>query len=213
MRGIWGPLIVASILQIVLGFSGLRLNVASIYLRWYVGSGMFFDRFAVTFTAVIVGIYARLLTVDSSVSSFARQREAPSFDAGESFAMMAASFVALIESTGTFIAVSRYASATPLPLPFLAVVSVGRSLFIGLSIPQYFNKYTAFNETINVPFSSEAFVAGLLATFHDVTLHGKDNTTKKDHRMHWWDKFRSLSSIPCPSISTSSSQPISSRYQ
>ncbi|KAK8665165.1 hypothetical protein V6N13_005339 [Hibiscus sabdariffa] len=220
MRGIWGPLIVASILQIVLGFSGLRLNVASIYLRWYVGSGMFFDRFAVTFTAVIVGIYARLLTVGGVHKSSGPRTQlscragiigaAPCFICCSNRGLF---LVFVISSTGTFIAVSRYASATPLPLPFLAVVSVGRSLFIGLSIPQYFNKYTAFNETINVPFSSEAFVAGLLATFHDVTLHGKDNTTKKDHRMHWWDKFRSLSSIPCPSISTSSSQPISSRYQ
>jgi hypothetical protein len=71
---------------------------------------------------------------------------APTFDAGEAFAMMAASFVALVEvcylykpmmflqlmglhiifklnapycmmmqSTGAFIAVSRYASATPCP--------------------------------------------------------------------------------------------------
>ncbi|KAL5226939.1 hypothetical protein ABZP36_015204 [Zizania latifolia] len=36
------------------------------------------------------------------------------FDAGEAFAMMAASFVAVVESTGAFIAVSRYVSATPL---------------------------------------------------------------------------------------------------
>nr|GEV29709.1 nucleobase-ascorbate transporter 6-like [Tanacetum cinerariifolium] len=40
---------------------------------------------------------------------------APSFHAGEAFAMMMAAFVALVESTGGFIAVSRYASATPLP--------------------------------------------------------------------------------------------------
>ncbi|KAJ6760649.1 XANTHINE-URACIL / VITAMIN C PERMEASE FAMILY MEMBER [Salix purpurea] len=40
---------------------------------------------------------------------------APTFDAGEAFAMMMASFVALVESTGAFMAVSRYASATPMP--------------------------------------------------------------------------------------------------
>ena len=44
---------------------------------------------------------------------------------------------------------------------------------------------------INVPFSSEAFVAGLLALFLDVTLHHKDNATRKDRGMQWWDKFRS----------------------
>ncbi|GJV63629.1 nucleobase-ascorbate transporter 6-like protein [Tanacetum coccineum] len=40
---------------------------------------------------------------------------APTFDAGEAFAMMVASFVSLVESTGAFIAVARYASATPMP--------------------------------------------------------------------------------------------------
>ncbi|GFQ02430.1 nucleobase-ascorbate transporter 6 [Phtheirospermum japonicum] len=45
---------------------------------------------------------------------------APSFDAGEAFAMMMAAFIALVESTGGFIAVSRYASATPLPPSILS---------------------------------------------------------------------------------------------
>nr|KJB31306.1 hypothetical protein B456_005G185400 [Gossypium raimondii] len=45
---------------------------------------------------------------------------APTFDAGEAFAMMAASFVALVESTGTFLAVARYASATPMPPSILS---------------------------------------------------------------------------------------------
>lgn len=45
---------------------------------------------------------------------------------------------------------------------------------------------------INVPFSSEAFVAGLLALFLDSTLHRKDNTTRKDRGMIWWEKFRSF---------------------
>ncbi|XP_058743480.1 nucleobase-ascorbate transporter 6-like [Vicia villosa] len=45
---------------------------------------------------------------------------APTFDAGEAFAMMMASFVALVESTGAFIAVYRHASATPLPPSILS---------------------------------------------------------------------------------------------
>lgn len=49
-----------------------------------------------------------------------------------------------------------------------------------------------FNDMINVPFSSEPFVAGFLAMFLDVTLHGKDNATRKDRGMHWWDRFRSF---------------------
>lgn len=110
---------------------------------------------------------------------------------------------------------------------------------MGLSIPQYFNEYTAFknygpvhtharwvfsfshslsfftaefallfklhstyqfkviffwqfNDMINVPFSSKAFVAGSLALFLDATLHNKDNQTRKDRGMHWWDRFRSF---------------------
>ncbi|GLT71168.1 hypothetical protein SLA2020_432050 [Shorea laevis] len=39
----------------------------------------------------------------------------PTFHAGEAFAMIAASFVSLFESTGTFFATARYGSATPVP--------------------------------------------------------------------------------------------------
>lgn len=45
---------------------------------------------------------------------------------------------------------------------------------------------------INVPFSSEAFVAGILAFFLDVTLSSKDSETRKDRGMFWWDRFRSF---------------------
>ncbi|BBH03844.1 Xanthine/uracil permease family protein [Prunus dulcis] len=214
MRAIQGSLIVASTLQIVLGFSGLWRNVARflsplsvVPLVGLVGFGLYelgfpvlakcveiglpelvilvfvsqymphiihrgkpiFDRFAVIFSIVIVWIYAHLLTVggaydDASPKTQASCRTdraglidaapwlpnharkfrhtmkfpsfitfikmirvpypfqwgAPSFDAGEAFAMMAASFVALIESTGAFIAVSRYASATPVPPAILS---------------------------------------------------------------------------------------------
>ncbi|OWM76028.1 nucleobase-ascorbate transporter 6-like isoform X2 [Punica granatum] len=291
-----------------------------------------FDRFAVIFSVIIVWVYAHLLTVGGAYKNtgpktqqscrtdragiigaapwirfpYPFQWGAPTFDAGESFAMMAASFVALVESTGAFIAVSRYASATPLPPSILSrgvgwqgvgilasgifgtgigssvavenagllaltrvgsrrVVQIsagfmiffsilgkfgavfasipapivaalyclffayvgsaglgflqfcnlnsfrtkfilGFSIFMGLSIPQYFNEYTAvngygpvhtgarwFNDMINVPFSSEAFVAGLLALFLDAMLHHKkDSATKRDRGMHWWERFRSF---------------------
>lgn len=49
-----------------------------------------------------------------------------------------------------------------------------------------------FNDMINVPFSSEAFVAGILALFLDATLQKKDSQSRKDRGMHWWDKFRSF---------------------
>ncbi|XP_040989974.1 nucleobase-ascorbate transporter 6-like [Juglans microcarpa x Juglans regia] len=375
MRATQGALIVASTLQIVLGFSGLWRNVArflsplsAVPLVGLVGFGLyelgfpgvakcveiglpelvvlvfisqymphvlhsrkhFFDRFAVIFSVVIVWIYAHLLTVGGAYNDAAPKTQVscrtdraglidgapwirvpypfqwgtPSFDAGEAFAMMMASFVALVESTGAFIAVSRYASATPPPpsilsrgigwqgvailfsglfgtvngssvsvenagllaltrvgsrrvvqisagfmiffsilgkfgavfasipasiiaalyclffayvgsggLSFLQFCNLnsfrtkfilGFSIFMGLSVPQYFNEYTAvngygpvhtsgrwFNDIVNVPFSSEAFVAGCLAFFLDNTLH-KDSVIRKDRGKHWWDKFRSF---------------------
>ncbi|KAM0936489.1 putative xanthine/uracil/vitamin C permease [Dioscorea sansibarensis] len=289
------------------------------------------DRFAVLFSITIVWVYAFLLTVGGAYKHAAPKTQlhcrtdrsglvgaapwirvpypfqwgAPTFDAGEAFAMMAASFVALVESTGSFIAVSRYASATPVPpsvlsrgigwqglgilldglfgtangssvsvenagllalthvgsrrvvqisagfmiffsilgkfgavfasipapiiaalycLLFAYVGSVGLSflqfcnlnsfrtkfilgfsVFMGLSVPQYFNEYTSvagygpvhtgarwFNDIINVIFSSKPFVAGFVAFFLDNTLHKHDNTTRKDRGHHWWDRFRSF---------------------
>ncbi|KAI3464052.1 hypothetical protein Pfo_020715 [Paulownia fortunei] len=369
MRATQGALIVASTIQIVLGFSGLWRNVArflsplsAVPLVALAGFGLYefgfpgvakcieiglpqliilvlfsqylvhlirpgkniFDRFAVIFSVVIVWIYAHLLTVGGAYNGrppktqtscrtdraglidaapwirvpYPFQWGAPSFDAGEAFAMMMAAFVALVESTGGFIAVSRYASATPCPHLFSAGIAIllsglfgtangssvsienagllaltrvgsrrvvqisaafmlffsvlgkfgavfasipapivaalyclffayvgsaglsflqfcnlnsfrtkfilGFSIFLGLSVPQYFNEYTAiqgyspvhtsgrwFNDIISVPFSSEAFVAGILAYFLDNTLH-KDSQIRRDRGKHWWDKFRSF---------------------
>ncbi|GMH10496.1 hypothetical protein Nepgr_012337 [Nepenthes gracilis] len=44
----------------------------------------------------------------------------PSFHLGEAVAMIAASLIALTESTGTFLAVARYGSATPIPPSILS---------------------------------------------------------------------------------------------
>ncbi|XP_028781730.1 nucleobase-ascorbate transporter 6 [Neltuma alba] len=376
MRAIQGALIVASTLQIVLGFSGLWRNVArflsplsAVPLVSLVGFGLYelgfpgvakcveiglpelillvfvsqyiphvlhsgkhiFDRFSVIFTIAIVWIYAHLLTVGGAYNHAAPKTQAtcrtdrsglidgapwiripypfqwgaPSFDAGEAFAMMMASFVSLVESSGAFIAVYRYASATPLPpsvlsrgigwqgvgillsglfgtvngssvsvenagllaltrvgsrrvvqisagfmiffsilgkfgavfasIPppifaalyclFFAYVGAGGlsflqfcnlnsfrtkfilgfSIFLGLSVPQYFNEYTAingfgpvhtggrwFNDMVNVPFQSKAFVAGVVAFFLDNTLHRRDAAIRKDRGKHWWDKFKSF---------------------
>ncbi|KAL0440861.1 UNVERIFIED_CONTAM: Nucleobase-ascorbate transporter 6 [Sesamum radiatum] len=345
MRATQGALIVASTIQIVLGFSGLWRNIArflspisAVPLVALAGFGLYefgfpgvakcveiglpelvllvffsqylphlirpgkhiFDRFAVIITVVIVWIYAHLLTVGGAYNGrslktqtscrtdraglidaapwiripYPFQWGAPSFDAGEAFAMMMAAFVALVESTGALIGASRHASATPLPpsilsrgvgwqgvgillsglfgtangssvsmeirgcfasIPasitaalycvFFAYVGVGGlsflqfcqlnsfrnkfilavSIFLGLSVPQYFNEYTAingygpththarwFNDIVNIPFSSEAFVAGILAFFFDNTLDKKDPQIRKDRGKHWWDKFRSF---------------------
>uniref|UniRef100_A0A0V0IKY6 Putative nucleobase-ascorbate transporter 6-like n=1 Tax=Solanum chacoense TaxID=4108 RepID=A0A0V0IKY6_SOLCH len=376
MRATQGALIVASTIQIVLGFSGLWRNVvrflsplSAVPLVTLVGFGLYefgfpgvakcveiglpelvllvifsqylahlirpgkhiFDRFAVLFTVAIVWIYAHLLTVGGAYNGAAPMTQAscrtdraglidgaswirvpypfqwgaPSFDAGEAFAMMMAAFVALVESTGAFIATTRYASATPLPpsvlsrgvgwqgigillsglfgtgngssvsvenVGLLALTRVGSrrvvqiaagfmiffsilgkfgavfasiptsivgalycilfayvgvgglsflqfcnlnsfrtkfilgfSIFLGLSIPQYFNEHTViegygpvhtsgrwFNDMVNVPFSSEAFVAGILAYFLDNTMHKRDGQVRKDRGKPWWDKFKSF---------------------
>lgn len=374
MRAIQGALIVASTLQIVLGFSGLWRNVtrflsplSAVPLVGLVGFGLYelgfpgvakcieiglpqliilvffsqylanmirsgkniFERFAVIFSVAIVWIYAFVLTVGGAYNGTSPKTQtscrtdrsglidgapwirvpypfqwgAPTFDAGESFAMMFTSFVALVESTGAFMAVARYASATHLPpsvlsrgvgwqgigillsgmfgtgtgssvsvenagllaltrvgsrrvvqisagfmiffsilgkfgavfasipgpivaalycvffayvgsvgLSFLQFCNLnsfrtkfilGFSIFLGFSIPQYFNEYTAikgygpvhtgarwFNDMLNVPFSSEAFVGGIVAYFLDNTLHKKDSSIRKDRGKHWWDKFQ-----------------------
>uniref|UniRef100_A0ACD5YQH1 Uncharacterized protein n=1 Tax=Avena sativa TaxID=4498 RepID=A0ACD5YQH1_AVESA len=81
---------------------------------------------------------------------------------------------------------------------------LGFSLFLGLSIPQYFNEYTSvagfgpvhtrarwFNDMVNVLFSSKAFVGGIVAYVLDNTLHRHEAAVRKDRGYHWWDKFRS----------------------
>ncbi|KAL0385045.1 UNVERIFIED_CONTAM: Nucleobase-ascorbate transporter 6 [Sesamum radiatum] len=328
MRATQGALIVASTIQIVLGFSGLWRNVArflsplsAVPLVALAGFGLYEFGFPGVAKCVEIGLPMLIILVIFSqyLAHLIRPGKnifdrfavifsvwgAPSFDAGEAFAMMMAAFVALVESTGGFIAVSRYASATPLPPSILSrgigwqgvaillsglfgtgngssvsienagllaltrvgsrrVVQIsagfmlffsvlgkfgavfasipapivaalyclffayvgaagvsflqfcnlnsfrtkfilGFSIFLGLSVPQYFNEYTAingygpvhtsgrwFNDIINVPFSSEAFVAGIIAYFLDNTMHKKDSQIRKDRGKHWWDKFRSF---------------------
>ncbi|XP_062199194.1 nucleobase-ascorbate transporter 6-like [Phragmites australis] len=376
MRGTQGALIIASTIQIILGFSGLWRNVvrllsplSAVPLVSLVGFGLYelgfpgvakcvevglpellllvvfsqylpqllhfgkpvFGRFGVLFTVSIVWLYAYILTISGAYKNarpktqvhcrvdrsglisgapwirvpYPFQWGAPTFDAGEAFAMMMTSFIALVESTGAFIAASRYASATmippsiisrgigfqgigilldsffgtasgtsvsvenvgllalthigsrrvvqisagfmiffsilgkfgalfaSIPLPifagmyciFFAYVGavglsflqfcnlnsfrtkfiLGFSFFMGISVPQYFNEYTAvaghgpvhtgarwFNDMINIPFSSKPFVAGLVAYILDNTINTKDNAVRKDRGYHWWDKFRSF---------------------
>jgi nucleobase transporter 1/2 len=89
--------------------------------------------------------------------------------------------------------------------PFRTKFILGFSIFMGFSVPQYFNEYTAingygpahsgarwFDDIINVTFSSEAFVGGLVAFFLDNTLHRKDPQVKKDRGKNWYNKFRSF---------------------
>lgn len=292
-----------------------------------------FDRFSVIFSVAIVWLYALVLTKSGaydgrpantqlscrtdrsgliSAAPWVRipypfQWGRPSINAGDVFAVMAASLVALIESTGTFIAASRFGSATPVPpsvlsrgagwqgiglllsgmfgtvtgctasvenagllgltrvgsrrviqisagfmlffsvfgkfgavvasvpLPimaamycvFFAYVSsaglgflqfcnlnsfrtlfiLGFALFMGLSVPQYFNQYvitsghgpvhtgsTWFNIVFQVIFTSSATVAVIISYFLDCSLGRGHSSTRRDSGRHWWKKFRNFDS-------------------
>ncbi|GJU53822.1 hypothetical protein Tco_1227536 [Tanacetum coccineum] len=183
MRAIHGALIIASTIQIILGFSGLWRNVARMLsplsvlpLVALAGLG------SINLDSQGLLSALKLSCLSSSSYLFFLRIRAPypfqwgalSFHAGEAFAMMMAAFVALVESTCSFITVSRYASTTPLP-PSILGQGVGWQ----------------FNNIVNVPFSPEAFVAAIVA-FLDNKLDYKDKSIRKDRGKHWWDKFRSF---------------------
>ncbi|CAH9092396.1 unnamed protein product [Cuscuta europaea] len=309
---------------------GLPQLVIVVFISHYLGRLLKGDcfRLAVVISVTIVWLYAYILTISGAYNHaslkiqhscqtnrsglvhaapwiripYPFQWGAPSFDAGDSFAMLMATFVALVESTGGFIIVARFASASAVP-PYvlsrgagwqgigiflcgifgtgigssvsienaglLAVSRVGSrrvvqisagfmiffsifgkfgailasipipivgalycllfahvgggglsllqfcnlntyrtkfilgvSMFLGLSIPQYFNQYAAingygpvhtsgrwFNDIVNVPFSSKAFVSGVVAYFLDNTTRTKSEA--KDSGVEWWAKFKS----------------------
>nr|CAB3486481.1 unnamed protein product [Digitaria exilis]CAB3503634.1 unnamed protein product [Digitaria exilis]CAB3503641.1 unnamed protein product [Digitaria exilis] len=92
---------------------------------------------------------------------------------------------------------------------FRTIFILGFSFFMGLSVPQYFNEFTAaaghgpihtgarwFNDMINIPFSSKPFVGGLVAYVLDNTIQTKDGAVRKDRGYHWWDKSRSFKKDP-----------------
>ncbi|KAI5354314.1 hypothetical protein L3X38_007209 [Prunus dulcis] len=98
-------------------------------------------RFSVLFSVAIVWLFAQILTSSGVYDNtpentqiscrtdrsglisaapwiyipYPFQWGSPTFNAGEAFAMIAASFVSLFESSGTFYATARYGSATPVP--------------------------------------------------------------------------------------------------
>ncbi|KAK6253414.1 hypothetical protein QUC31_015134 [Theobroma cacao] len=290
-----------------------------------------FDRFAILFSVGIIWAYAEILTAAGAYDNRAPKTQfscrtdrsglisaapwiripypfqwgRPSFNAGDAVAVIAASFVAIIESTGTFIAASRYGSATSMPpsvlsrgvgwlgvgilldglfgtgsgstasvenagllgltrvgsrrvvqisaifmlffsvlgkfgavlasipLPIVAALYcvlfayvaaaglgllqfcnlnsfrtkfiLGFSLFMGLSVPQYFNEYllvsgrgpvhtksTWFNNVMQVIFSSPATVAIIIAFFLDCTQSYGHSSVRRDSGRHWWEKFRNF---------------------
>ncbi|KAL8142737.1 hypothetical protein V2J09_015769 [Rumex salicifolius] len=77
----------------------------------------------------------------------------------------------------------------------------GLSLFLGISIPQFFYDYLPhkglvrtnagwFNAFMNTMFGSSAMVALIIAVFLDNTL--EVDKSKKDRGMPWWVKFRTF---------------------
>lgn len=294
-----------------------------------------FHRFAVLLAIAIVWVYAVILTVAGAYNKrslktqlscrtdrsglvgaspwirvpYPFQWGRPTFDAGDIFAMMASSFVAIVESTGVYIASLRYGSATPIPpsvlsrgvgwqgigtlldgafgtgtgstasvenagllgltrvgsrrvvqisagfmiffavlgkfgailaaIPFPIVAAlycvlfayvvsaglaylqfcnlnsfrtkfiVGFALFMGLSVPQYFNEYLLiagqgpvhtravwFNTIMQVIFSSPATVAAIVAFFLDMTLGRRHSETRRDSGRPWWEKYRTFNEDP-----------------
>ncbi|XP_021301081.1 nucleobase-ascorbate transporter 1 [Herrania umbratica] len=83
------------------------------------------------------------------------------------------------------------------------LIITGLSLFLGISIPQFFNEYWNpthrglvhtnagwFNAFLNTIFSSPATVGLIIAVFLDNTLEVEKS--KKDRGMPWWVKFRTF---------------------
>ncbi|KAF5731905.1 putative nucleobase-ascorbate transporter 10 [Tripterygium wilfordii] len=139
------------------------------YIKW---KRPFFDRFALLLSVGIVWFFAQLLTANGmynhrhSITQISCRSDRsglitsapwiyipypfqwgnPTFNAGEAFAMMAASFVSLFESTGTFFATSRYGSATPVPP---SVVSRGAGwLGVGVLLNGMFGSVTGLTASV-----------------------------------------------------------------
>ncbi|KAH0894945.1 hypothetical protein HID58_057374 [Brassica napus] len=257
------------------------------------------EQFAVLFTVAIVWAYAEILTAagaynkrpDSTQLSCRTDRSGlisaspwvkipyplqwgrPSFHASDAFAMIAASYVAIVEVLinipahilGSLIAASRFGSATHIPPSVLSrgigwqgvgvllnglfgtatgstalventgllgltkvgsrrVVQIsaglgllqfcnlnsfrtkfilGFSIFIGLSVAQYFTEYlfisgrgpvhtrtSAFNVIMQVIFSSAATVGIMAAFLLDCTHSYGHPSVRRDSGRHWWEKFR-----------------------
>ncbi|KAD6794429.1 hypothetical protein R6Q59_021567 [Mikania micrantha] len=82
------------------------------------------------------------------------------------------------------------------------LIIIGLSLFLGISIPQYFNEYATvthglvrtnagwFNAFLNTIFASPPTVGLMVAVILDNTLDVVNS--KKDRGMPWWVKFRTF---------------------
>ncbi|CAN1237150.1 Putative nucleobase-ascorbate transporter 10 [Linum grandiflorum] len=151
-------------------FSGLGLYYLGFpaYLPYYVKTKRpIWDRFGLLFSVPIVWLFAQILTSSgvyegksvvtqlscrTDRSGLVTSAPCPTFKAGETFAMMAASFVSLFESTGTFHATARYGKNAGL----LALTKVGSRRVIQISAVfmiffSVFGKFGAFLASIPMP--------------------------------------------------------------
>ncbi|TVU45585.1 hypothetical protein EJB05_05075 [Eragrostis curvula] len=280
---------VAKCIEVGLPALVLLVLFAEYAAHFFVKGSFVFGRCAVLVTVVIVWIYAEILTAAGAynergpITQFSCRTDRsgiiqgapwvrfpypfqwgyPIFCFQDCFAMMAASFASLIESskivywylncgikicrrnirpTFGFLSWSRLAgkfgavlASIPLPI-FSALYCVlfaytagaglsllqycnlntlrtkfilSISLFLGLSIPQYFRVYdmffgfgpvhthsVAFNVMVNVIFSSPATVAAILAYLLDCTHLYWEASVWKDSGWHWWEKFKSYRHDP-----------------
>ncbi|CAO2170787.1 unnamed protein product [Urochloa humidicola] len=103
-------------------------------------------------------------------------------------------------SVGAGLSLLQYCNLNSLRTKFIASIS----LFLGLSIPQFFRIYemffgfgpvhthsVAFNVMVNVIFSSPATVAAILAYLLDCTHLYWEASVRKDRGWLWWEKFKS----------------------
>ncbi|MCO5570093.1 hypothetical protein L7F22_023809 [Adiantum nelumboides] len=144
MRAIQGALIASSIIQIVLGFSG-RWGIVVRYISplgatplvGLVGLGLYSLGFPGVAKCIEIGLSQLIALLILSQVSIRLPSEIvllripyplkwghPTFDAAHTFSMMASILVATVESTGGYLSVMRFASATPLP-PFIMSRGIG----------------------------------------------------------------------------------------
>ncbi|GFZ16884.1 Xanthine/uracil permease family protein [Actinidia rufa] len=86
---------------------------------------------------------------------------------------------------------------------------IGFSIFLGFSVPQYFNGYVItsghgpvhthsawLNLIMEIIFTSPATVAVIVAIFLDHTVARSHASTRIDSGRHWWEKFRYFNKDP-----------------
>lgn len=112
------------------------------------------------------------------------------------FAAIYCTLFGLVASTGiSFIQFTNHNSMRNLYI-------VGLSLFLGISVPQYFNEFTVsanhgpvntnagwFNSILNTIFSSAPTVAMFVATLLDNTIEVVNNAAERG--LPWWERFQS----------------------